>query len=274
MFAFFRRHKGATAGALIFLILIILIVCPSLYGALPERGKELLLDIFSPVQGVFSSVIEKTRSVWDRYIYLRDMKEQNEDLKRLLEEISAKYDNLKTLYIETDKKNKRLEEILGFTRESPYELIPARVVGRDPSVISSTIVIDKGFRDGVKQNMPVISASGIVGMVLTVSQGSSRVMLINDKNCRIDVLIQENRAMGILEGSADGHLRISYVDRKVPVRVKDVVVTAGVGEIFPKGLVVGEVIDVNKPVSEMFLEIEVSPKTNLGSLEEVLLIVR
>ncbi len=274
MLSFLRRYKGASAGALIFLISIIMISYPTLAGALPERTREVLLDLFSPVQGFISFVTEEVGSVWDHYIYLRDKEEENEDLKGLVDELSSKYDNLKTLYMETEKKNERLEEILGFTKESPYELMPARVVGREGSIVSSTIVIDKGFRDGVKQNMPVISANGIVGIVLTVARESSRVMLINDKNSRIDVLIQDNRAMGILEGSADGTINLSYVDRKLPVSIGDTVVTAGLGGIFPKGLLVGDVARVKKPVSEIFSEIEVSPKANLGSIEEVLLIVR
>jgi rod shape-determining protein MreC len=274
MLSFIRRNKWALAGAVIFISSILLIGYPTLAGALPERGKEALLDLFSPIQGVISSVVGKGRDVWDHYIFLRDMKEENEDLRRLVGEISAKYDNLKTLYIETEKKNRRLEGILGFSEKAPYTLMPARVVGRDPSILSSAIVIDKGSRDGVEQNMPVISPNGIVGLVLTVSKNSSRVMLINDKNSRIDVLIQEDREIGILEGSGDGTLRLSYINRKVTVRVGDSVVTAGMGDSFPKGLPVGEVVEVTRPAPEMFQVIVVDPKTDLGNLEEVLLIVK
>ncbi len=274
MLSFLRRNKGALAGAIIFLSSILLIGYPSLGRALPERGREAALDLFSPVQGVISSVVGKVRDVWDRYIFLRDMKEENEDLRGLVGEISAKYDNLKTLYIETEKKNRRLEEILGFSEKAPYRLMPARVVGRDPSILSSAIVIDKGSGDGVKLDMPVISPNGIVGLVLTVSKNSSRVMLINDKNSRIDVIIQDNREIGILEGSDDGTVRLFFIDRKARVRVGDSVVTAGMGDNFPNGLPVGEVLEVYKPTSEMFQEIVVGPKTDLGTLEEVLLIVR
>jgi rod shape-determining protein MreC len=274
MLFFLRRNKGALAGAIIFASSILLIGYPTLDGAVVERGRQTLLDILSPIQGIVSSATDKIRGVWDHYVFLRDMKEENEDLRELVGGISTKYDNLKTRYIETEKKNRRLEEMLGFSEKAPYTLMPARVVGRDPSILSSTIVIDKGSKDGVMLNMPVISPNGIVGQVLTVSRESSRVMLINDKNSRIDVLIQEDREIGILEGSTDGTVRLSYISSKVPVRVGDWVVTAGVGNSFPKGLPVGEVIEVEKPISELFQVIVVSPKTDLGNLEEVLLIVR
>jgi rod shape-determining protein MreC len=274
MLSFLRRNKGALVGAVIFASSILLICYPTFDGSLPERGRVTVLDVFSPIQGIASSVFDKFRDVWDHYIFLRDMKEENEDLSRLVGEISTKYDNLKTLYIETEKKNKRLEEILGFSEKAPYTLMPARVVGRDPSILSSNIVIDKGSRDGVLLNMPVISPNGIVGLVLTVSRDSSRVMLINDKNSRIDVLIQESREIGILEGSTEGSIRLSFIDSKVPVRVGDLVVTAGVGNSFPKGLPVGEVVEIAKPISDLFQVITVSPKTDLGNLEEVLLIVK
>ncbi len=122
--------------------------------------------------------------------------------------------------------------------------------------------------------MPVISPNGIVGLVLTVSRDSSRIMLINDKNSRIDVLVQENREIGILEGSTDGSIRLSYIDSEATVRVGDSIVTAGVGDSFPKGLPVGDVIEIEKPVSDLFQIIMVDPKTDLGNIEEVLLIVR
>ncbi|MBN2224732.1 MAG: rod shape-determining protein MreC [Deltaproteobacteria bacterium] len=274
MLSFLRRNKGALAGAVIFVSSILLIGYPTMDGAVAKWGRQAMLGLFSPIQGIVSSAADKIRDVWDQYIFLRDMKEENEDLRRLVGEISTKYDNLKTLYIETEKKNKRLEEILGFSERAPYTLMPARVIGRDPSILSSTIVIDKGSADGVAANMPVISPNGIVGLVLAVSRNSSRVMLINDKNSRIDVLIQENREIGILEGSTDGSVRLSYIDSKVPVRTGNLVVTAGVGDNFPKGLPVGEVVEVTRPVSELFQVIVVNPKTDLGNLEEVLLIVR
>jgi rod shape-determining protein MreC len=274
MLSFLRRNKGALAGAVIFVSSILLIGYPTLDGAVSEWGRQAMLGLISPIQGIVSSAADKIRDVWDQYIFLRDMKEENEDLRRLVGEISTKYDNLKTLYIETEKKNRRLEEILGFSERAPYTLMPARVIGRDPSILSRTIVIDKGSTDGVAANMPVISPNGIVGLVLAVSRNSSRVMLINDKNSRIDVLIQENREIGILEGSTDGSVRLSYIDSKVPVRTGDLVVTAGVDDNFPKGLPVGEVVEVTRPVSELFQMIVVSPKTDLGNLEEVLLIVR
>jgi rod shape-determining protein MreC len=274
MLSFLRRHKGTLAGTIIFISSILLIGYPTLDGSLSDRGRATLLDVLSPIQGVVSSAVDTIRDIWDHYIFLRDMKEENEDLRRLVGEISTKYDNLKTLYIETEKKNKRLEETLGFSENAPYTLMPARVVGRDPSILSSTIVIDKGFQDGVTLNMPVISPNGIVGMVLTVSRDSSRIMLINDKNSRIDVLVQENREIGILEGSTDGSTRLSYIDSEAPVRVGDSIVTAGVGNSFPKGLPVGDVIEIEKPISDLFQVITVNPKTDLGNIEEVLLIVR
>ncbi len=274
MLSFLRRNKGALAGAIILVSSILLIGYPTLGGVVAERSRESLLDLLSPIQGIVSSAADKIRGVWDHYVFLRDTKEENEDLRKLVGEISTKYDNLKTRYIETEKQNRRLEEILGFSEKAPYTLMPARVVGRDPSILSSTIVIDKGKRDGVTSNMPVISPNGIVGLVLTVSRESSRVMLINDKNSRIDVLIQDSREIGILEGSTGGTIRLSYISSKAPVRIGDWVITAGVGDSFPKGLPVGEVVEVTKPVSELFQAIVVSPKTDLGNLEEVLLIVR
>jgi rod shape-determining protein MreC len=274
LFSFVRRHKWVLIGTLVFISAIVLMGQPVTPGSLFERPREVMLDFFSPVQDFVTFLAQSVHSVWDRYLALRDMKEENQDLRRLVGELSAKYDNLKTLYIETDKKNKRLEDILGFVEESSYELIPARVIGRDASIVAGAIIIDRGFSDGIKQNMPVITPRGVVGLVLTVSKNSSRVMLISDKNSSIDVILQENRTMGILEGSVDGTINLIYVDRKVPVKTGEVLVTAGLGGIFPKGLLVGEVSEVKKYASDMFARITVRPTADLGSLEEVLIIVK
>lgn len=273
MLQYILRHKGAVISVMLFVTSLLLVLTPGEEGTIQRKSRSYFLTLISPVQKLINSVCEDVVSIWNNYIYLVNLKEENQKLESDYNKISSKYQNLITLYNEAEKKNRRLEEILGFTESSLYRLEPARVIGRDPLVYSSTIVVDKGADDEVITGMPVISSSGIVGVVIAVSKSSSRIMLINDKNSRIDVLFQDNRARGILEGSGDGSIRIAYVDRKEDIKAGDIVVTSGMGGIFDKGLLVGEVLEVNKASYGMFQEIIVTPKTDLDRIEEVLIVI-
>jgi len=254
--------------------LALILIAPARGGGALSEARGVLLTIFAPVQRLIVSVFQDVVGVWDRYIYLVGVEEENEELRSSLDKISSKYENLKILYVETEKKNQRLEDILDFTHETSFDLIPARVVGRDPQPYSNSIIVDKGTVSGVSVDMPVISTDGVVGIVVSVSDRSSRIMLLNDKNCRVDVIVQDDRARGILEGAADGSVGMSYVDRQAEVTEGDIIVTSGMGGIFPKGLLVGEVATVTVPPYGLFQEIVIETRAKLSALEEVLIIIK
>ena len=271
---YIKKHRAAVIGIVLLIFAALILIAPDRGGGVLTEARGVLLTIISPVQRFVVSAFQDAVGVWDGYIYLVGVKEENEQLRSSLDKISSKYENLKILYVETEKKNQRLENILDFTNETSYDLIPARVIGRDPQPFSGSIVVDKGTASGVSVDMPAISTDGVVGFVMSVSTRSSRIVLLNDKNCRIDVIVQDDRARGILEGTADGSLKLSYVDRQAEVIEGDIIVTSGMGGIFPKGLLVGEVAAVTVPPYGLFQEIVIEPRAKLSALEEVLIIVR
>lgn len=271
---YIQRHRAVAVGIVLLICAALILISPDRGGGVLSEVRGVLLTIVSPVQRLLVSAYQDVVGVWERYIYLVGVEEENEQLKSSLDKISSKYENLKILYVETEKKNQRLENILDFTHETSYNLIPARVIGRDPQPFSGSIVVDKGTASGVSIDMPVISTDGVVGIVMSVSARSSRIMLLNDKICRVDVIVQDDRVRGILEGAADGSLKLSYVDRQAEVTEGDIIVTSGMGGIFPKGLLVGEVAAVTVPPYGLFREIVVEPRAKLSALEEVLIIVR
>ena len=270
---YIQKHRGAVFGLVLLLFAVLILIAPSRGGGILSEARGVLLTIISPVQRLVVSVFQDAVGVWDRYIYLVGVEEENKELRSSLDKISSKYEKLKIRYLETEKKNQRLEDILDFTHETSYDHIPARVIGSDPLPYSGSIVVDKGSASGVSVDMPVISTDGVVGIVMSVSTRSSRIMLLSDKNSRVDVIVQDDRARGILEGAADGSLSLSYVDRQAEVIEGDIIVTSGMGGIFPKGLLVGEVATVTVPPYGLFQEIVVNPRANLSALEEVLIIV-
>jgi rod shape-determining protein MreC len=165
----------------------------------------------------------------------------------------------------------RIAGLLLFKMNNPHLVTTARIVGHD-TAYGRTVTIDRGSRDGIAPNMPVVASKGIVGRVVTVRSTSAQVLLLRDVNSAVDSLVQRSRAKGILYGNGDLSLELRFMERHEDVRTGDLVVTSGITGIFPPGLVLGEVIAVDKEGQGLFQVIKVRPAEEAASLEEVLVI--
>ncbi|HDK43924.1 MAG TPA: rod shape-determining protein MreC [Desulfobacteraceae bacterium] len=148
-------------------------------------------------------------------------------------------------------------------------MVSAQVIGKDPSLWFRTVVIDRGTSDGVMKGMPVVTDSGIVGQIFSVSPNYAKVLLAIAPSSALDVLLQKSRVRGILKGTGSLTCKLDYVLKTVDVEKGDYIVTAGYGGIFPTGLPVGVVTKVVKKPRGMFQEIEVSPAVDFLTLENV-----
>jgi rod shape-determining protein MreC len=136
-----------------------------------------------------------------------------------------------------------------------------------------TIVLDKGSSNGIEKDHAVIASGGVVGRIIEVNGGSSRVILTTDLRSNIDVIIERSRVKGVVEGNGTDGLVMKYVRQVDEVKVGDQVVTSGLSGVFPKGLLVGEVTKVEKSTDNFFKHVEVRPAVDLGRLEEVLILM-
>jgi len=170
--------------------------------------------------------------------------------------------------------NQRLQELLQFKNTTDYPVIAAQVIGWDPTGWFQSIIIDKGENAGIKLNMPVVNADGVVGKLVSVSYNYAKVLLIIDQNSSVDCIIQRSRDNGIVKGLSSKVCVFDYVLKASDVRVGDMVVTSGLGRIFPKGIPVGEIIDVQDPAGELFKDIKVRPIVDFSKLEELLVILK
>lgn len=167
--------------------------------------------------------------------------------------------------------NSRLYSLLDFkTREAIAEgSIAGRVIARDPDRIANTILIDVGRKDGVRDRMPVLTADGLVGRVIDVHDGTAVVQLLLDRNCRVSAVVQQSeRAQGIVV-CENGIFSLKYVSIRAAIQEGDIVVTSGLGGIFPKGLFVGRVSELREGELELFREIILEAGVNFANLEEV-----
>lgn len=215
--------------------------------------STMLGSLFYPVQMVASSV--------DAY---RSIVTENEQLKeenaRLRQETYYAREGLQEL--------NRLQTLVRFDDKWDYPIVTARVVGHNPGRFLTTLVINRGTRHGVNENMPVFSMNGLVGRITKASYAYSRVQLLADPNLKLSVLERRTRVVGFLE-SMDGHLLTAMIPTHAGVQAGDTLITSGLGGIFPKGIPVGTVKAVRKADLEVMSQMDVAPFQESYMLEEV-----
>ena len=204
---------------------------------------------------------------WTGYVWLRGVRRENEQLKADIERMKLEQARLS----EDANMARRVQTLLAFKEQYIEGTIAAQVIGTSGSEQSRVLYIDKGSDDGIKQDMAVITPTGIVGKIVQVSAGSAQVLPINDQLSGVGAALKDSRLQGILKGAANGTTTLQYIMSDEPVKPGETVITSGGDRIFPKGLEIGRVASV-EPGKDMFLNIRVIPSSRLDKLEEVLVI--
>lgn len=262
---FLTRHRGAIAGwGLSLLTLGLLLAGRDGAGVL---GRSLGL-VTAPVQGEARSVTGGASSLVDRYLLLAGAKEEAARLRRELADLRRELLAAEEVYLE----NRRLKTLLNFKETTALPLMPARVVGRSASTWFRTLTLDKGSDDGILRNSPVVTADGVIGRIYQVSPSASRVLLLTDTSSAVDALVQRSRAQAIVEGRLAPLCRILYLARTDDAKPGDRVVTSGLGDIYPKGLLVGEIVSVEPVKGGVFQMAELRPSADFSRLEEVFVV--
>ena len=223
----------------------------------------------TPLEKVLVWVQTSTGGVWHNYFYLRGVRAENRNLKQQIERMS-----LEQVRMSQDADQaRRLQALLAFKEQFISRTMAAQVIGSSGSELSRSVYIDKGESDGIKPDMAVITAEGIVGKVLRVYRSTSQVLLIDDQTSGVGAILDKTRLQGILRGTPAGEMVLEKVMSDEAVPAGEMVLTSGGDGIFPKGLLVGRVTKV-APGNELFLNIRVRPAADLSKLEEVLVVTR
>jgi len=257
-----RKPKRRILTVLVIIFSLIAIIATSKSITNPARVKA--VDAISPslkaVHSAFASI--------SNILPFSSLRRENRLLRDRINLLNRKIEELKIVASDND----RLKELLAFRKMIPYLTIPAQVIGRDPSNWSNSIIIDKGVNNGVRQNRAVLSTKGLVGRLVEVGRQSGKILLITDPNSKVGVMIQRNRHGGILIGSPDGRCKMVYITLDSDIAPGDKVITAGFGTIFPKDIMVGEVISVDREPGRLYRTAIVKTAEDLSRLEEVLCI--
>ncbi len=226
--------------------------------------KTWALAAQAPVVAISSSIAGGIRHIWKGYIWMVGARAENQRLQEAVRRLLLSNGT----YEQIRKENERLRRLVSLTESLPYESLSARVIARTPSFLSNVIYIGRGSKDGVRANEPVISGDGVVGRTVLVSARQSQVQLITNPDASVGAILESSRTPGVLRGTGDFLLDLNYIAHTVPVSVGDIVLSSGLDGIFPKGLVIGKVVDSQKGKG-VFRSIKVEPAVDLIRLEEV-----
>ena len=265
MFPFLNKYRLP-----IIIAILILIPLFNLSSSLknPKELKwydQVILWVTSPVQKTVTFGFSGITSWLNHYVMLVNVKKENEKLLKENNHLVEIVNNMK----EIEKENERLRGMLAFKQKYLPSGVSAEVTARDTTSEYQTIRINKGRDVGLERRMPVITPSGVVGQLINVWENYSDVLLMTDHNHAMDVIVQRSRARGILKGGSSVQCELRYLNRTDDVMIGDVLVTSGIEGIFPKGLLVGTVQEVEKGKFGVTQTVAVEPTVNLSKLEEV-----
>lgn len=256
----------------IFAVLLTLAVVSLSYHSDPARQasfpRRVMMEGLGMAQEGLESAARDLENMWTSYFYLVGLQANNRELRREADRLRGNVVALR----EQKLANQRLLGLLNFATEHDFPFLGARVVGWDPGPWFKTVVIDRGTSDGLSIGMPVINDLGVVGRVMEVSPRYARVLLITDYNSSIPAMIQKNRMKGVLAGRSEHYLTMKYVEKTEELDPEDLVVTSGMGGVFPKGLPLGTIRAARKAGHDMYMVIEVEPLVDFSRIEEVLVI--
>lgn len=233
-------------------------------------SEQLIVAIVAPFQAFMKKTVQTTEGLWLKYFGLVNTHNENIRMKKEIDALKIENSRFKELLAT----HQRLQSLLQFKETINQPVLAAQVIGRDPTGWFESVIIDKGKNSGLKVNMPVVNAQGVVGRLVSVSGSYAKVLLIIDQNSSVDCIIQRSRDNGIVKGFSSKVCELDYVLKTSDVIVGDTAVTSGLGRVFPKGVPVGRVIDVEDMPGELFKSIKISPMVDFSKLEELLVILK
>ena len=234
-----------------------------------RKIRSIAQTVMYPVQRGTSGVGNWFGGFFGNIGELRRASVENAQLRKQVQEMQTELRDTR----EKAAQAQRFEKLFRLTETSPYKTVVANVIGRDPSMWFGSVTIDKGRWAGVDVNMPVVTADGIVGRVISTSPVSAQVMLVTDERSGAGGVVgqlRQSNAMGSIKGMGElGVLEMRYVSGLEKVQVGDSVMTTGQDAIYPPGYKIGDVVEVRPGSATQALLIHVRPSAGLEHLKEV-----
>lgn len=270
----FWRNRPLMVTIIVIIILLVLLIITA--GGSNISGAESIAgSIFMPIQRALYSATDAIGDFFGRIFSEVDTRSENIKMSARIAELEGLLQD----YNEIKRENSRLKTLLDFdNKDETLEYKSAKVIGKTPGHWFNIFVIDAGLSSGIKPNMPVINPDGLVGRVVQSGANWSRIMAIIDTSSGVSGIVERTRDNGILSGSAyPGEdaplLAMSNLPLDADLMPGDTVITSGLAGVFPKGIRIGEVVEVSPSDDGMRNTALVRPWVDFGHLEEVMIIV-
>ncbi|MBD1399370.1 rod shape-determining protein MreC [Pelovirga terrestris] len=264
----FNRYRFYLLAMILLLATLILYSYNIRQKSVTTFFERAVLSVTAPFQLGIDGAVSGVVGVWRNYLWLIDTRQRNLELTAENQQLRARLNQIDEVTLQ----NQRLRKLLAFVDDLDRAALPAQVIGEDVTPWARTIVIDKGTRSGLRHGLAVVAAEGVVGRVIKTSPHSSRVLLITDPSSAVAALIQSTRSRGILRGHGE-RLSVEYMENNATVQPGDLLVTSGMGGVFPKGLPLARVVSMSQDDFDLFQRIEALPAADFSRLEEVLVIL-
>lgn len=230
---------------------------------------KVVLEMASPVQNVLNASVASVSNAWRRYLLLVGMEEENRKLKKTINDMKSQL----ILYQEGYLEAQRLRDLLALKdNNNNFNFVIARVIGRVQVALFKTIMINKGTASGLKAGMPVMASPGLVGRVIDVSWHAAKVLPLIEENSNIDAIVQRTRAQGMIRGAGSRGCVLKYISKAQDVKEGDIIISSGIGGVFPKGMMIGHISRIDRQEAGLFWKIYVAPVIDVSKLEEVLVL--
>lgn len=230
---------------------------------------RVILTLTSPIQTAISWTLEQGVDFYQGYLYLWNVKQQN---ARLFEENRKLLGQIASLK-EAQNENVRLRDLLDFREKMKLETVVARVIAKDVSTEFRAVRLNRGENAGIHKGMAVITYEGVVGRVLRTTANTADVVTILDLNSAVDAVIERSRARGVVEGQTDEICQMKFTLRTDDIQVGDMLLSSGLGGVYPRGVAVGNVSRVKKKQFGITQDVEVKPTVDFTKLEEVMVVL-
>jgi rod shape-determining protein MreC len=263
-----KRYRSPLIVGVLLLYPLLAFLLGGRKGRDPNPIDRAVIALSSPVQQVLTTSIEGSVAAVRGYLDLRGVRQENDALRLENLQLRAAVQSLG----ESRAENERLRKLLGYAEAESGPEIPARVVGVNPVAKLLSVRISSGEKDGVFRGMSVVTPDGIVGQVIRATGGYADVALVTDTQSRVAVRVQRSRARGTASGTGAGPLKLENMLRTEDVEDGDLIITAGTDGVYPPGVVVGRVTNLEKKEHGMFQGADIVPAVDTSKLEEVLVV--